>query len=105
MYFLLVSFFPVTITFSAFTTMTKSPASRCGVYTGLFLPRKIFATWAARRPRTAPSALMTCHLRWSKFTVGRCVFISNPEQKREETSKQKLQVNSVFTVDFCKQVD
>src|SRR5215472_14769953 len=96
MNFLLVSFLPVTKTFSALMTTTKSPASRWGVYTGLFLPRKILATWAASRPKTAPSALMTCHLRWSKFTFGRYVFIKNPDQKRGEATKQMRQVNRVF---------
>ena len=71
-----VSFLPVSATFSALITTTKSPASRCGVKTGLFLPRKISATCTASRPSTAPSASMTCHLRWSKFTFGKYVFIT-----------------------------
>src|SRR3954466_5322183 len=93
MYSLAVSFLPVTRTFSALITTTKSPASRCSVKTGLFFPRKISATCTARRPRTAPLASITCHLRWSKFTLGKCVFISNPEQRSGETTKQISQVN------------
>src|SRR5271169_2755001 len=56
----------------------------------------MLATCTARRPSTAPSALMTCHLRWSRLTFGRCVFISNPDQKRGKTSKEGTQVNTVF---------
>src|ERR1039457_4407259 len=49
-----------------------------------------------RRPRTAPLASITCHLRWSKFTFGKCVFISNPDQKRGQNSKPGAQVNRHF---------
>src|ERR1019366_261061 len=63
---------------------------------GLFLPRKTSATCAARRPRTAPLASTTCHLRWSKFTFGKCVFISNLDQRRVENSKPRYQVNRHF---------
>src|SRR6266849_645768 len=70
-----VSFLPVSATFSALITTTKSPASRCGVKTGLLFPRSRLATCTASRPSTAPSASMTCHLRWSRFTFGRYVFI------------------------------
>src|ERR1041385_8324090 len=78
-------------------TTTKSPASRCGVKTGLFLPRRISATCAARRPSTAPLASMTCHLRWSRFTFGKYVFISSPNQKRGQTTKANYEVNSFHT--------
>ena len=49
---------------------------------GLFLPRKMSATCTAKRPRTAPSASMTCHLRSSKFTFGKYVFIQIPTKGR-----------------------
>src|SRR5208283_5436099 len=80
-YSLAVSFLPVSRTFSALLTTTKSPASRWGVYTGLFLPRKISATCTANRPSTAPSASITCHFRWSKFTLGKCVFIQTEKER------------------------
>src|SRR5579859_98469 len=91
MYSLAVSFLPVTRTFSALMTMTKSPASRCGVKTGLFLPRKMSATCAANRPSTAPSASITCHFRWSRFTLGKCVFIKAKEQRIYQTDGQSQQ--------------
>src|SRR5216684_4524947 len=71
---------------------------------GLFFPRKISATCAARRPSTAPSALITCHLRWSKLTFGKNVFMTN-KLKKGESSKVQPQVNRYF-LDFfaCQQV-
>src|SRR6267378_503772 len=56
----------------------------------------MFATCAANRPNTAPLASITCHLRWSKFTFGKCVFISNPNQRKSETIKEMVQVNSLL---------
>src|SRR5437016_6079729 len=90
-----VSFFPVRTTLSALMTTTKSPASRCGVKTGLFFPRKMLATCAARRPSTAPLASITCHLRSAKLTFGKYVFIK-PRLRSGEISKQTTQVNSHF---------
>src|SRR6266436_732550 len=63
---------------------------------GLFFPRKISATCTARRPSTAPSASITCHLRWSKLTFGKYVFITNKFKKRGNTSKCQPQVNRHF---------
>src|SRR5882762_7943737 len=63
---------------------------------GLFFPRKMSATCAATRPRTAPLASITCHLRWSRFTLGKCVFISNPDQRKRENTKELTQVNSFW---------
>src|SRR5262249_1707994 len=57
------AFLPVTAIFSAFTTMTKSPVSTCGVYCGLFLPRSRSAICVASRPRVWPSASTTYHSR------------------------------------------
>ena len=54
---------------SAFTTMTKSPVSSCGVYCGLCLPRRTCATSLARRPSglsvasTTHQARVLCGLR------------------------------------------
>src|SRR5437867_3146007 len=59
MYSFLASFWPVSRTFAAFTTTTKSPASTCGENTGLFFPRSTEATRDASRPRTTPSASAT----------------------------------------------
>src|SRR5262249_26042207 len=53
------SLLPVSRTFSAFTTTTKSPASMCGEKPGLCLPRSTSATRVASRPRTCPSAPAT----------------------------------------------
>ena len=58
------SFLPVTWIFSAFTTITKSPVSTCGVYTGFPLPRSVSAIAVARRPRVLPSASTTYQSRW-----------------------------------------
>src|SRR6266478_5963169 len=66
---------------------------------GLFFPRKISATCAARRPSTAPSALITCHLRWSKLTFGKNVFITN-KLKKGENNKSQAQVNRYFGDSF-----
>src|SRR5215472_6462515 len=56
----------------------------------------MLAAWAAKRPSTAPLASITCHLRSSKFTFGKCVFIRIPIKRRAESSKQIAQVNKVF---------
>src|SRR3990172_6033401 len=50
------SFFPVSRTFAALTTTTKSPRSSCGAKVGLSLPRRIVAICVASRPRIFPSA-------------------------------------------------
>ena len=60
----LVSLSPVSATFSALTTMTKSPMSMCGAKVGLCLPRSRFAAWTASLPRMTSEASMTCHSRW-----------------------------------------
>src|SRR2546426_2274156 len=96
MYVLSVSFLPVRRTFSAFTTTTKSPASRCGVKLGLFLPRRRSATCTARRPSTAPSASITCHLRWSKLTFGKYVFITNNSKRGETLANASPKSTGIF---------
>ena len=40
---------------------------------GFVFPAKMLAIWTARRPRTAPLASTTCHLRWSTLIFGKCV--------------------------------
>src|SRR5436190_3695589 len=69
------SFLPVSRTFAALTTTTWSPVSRNGVYVGLFLPMRTRAAWAAMRPRTLPSASITCQVRTTSFLDGTWVFI------------------------------
>src|SRR2546428_11991715 len=56
---------------------------------GLSFPRKMLATCAANRPSTAPLASITCHLRWSKFTFGKCVFIQIPIKGRLKLPKKR----------------
>src|SRR5665213_2586636 len=62
---------------------------------GLSFPRKILAIWTARRPRIAPSASTTCHLRWSKLFLGKNVFINShtgsgePIKRTPEVNRQK----------------
>jgi hypothetical protein len=52
---------PVIWILSAFTTITLSPISMCGVKDGLCLPRRRVAMKAASRPSTMPSASITSH--------------------------------------------
>src|SRR5207247_4955885 len=59
---------PVTQTLGVLITMTLSPVSMCGVNIGLCLPRMIFATSVARRPRTMPSASTMYH--WCLISRG-----------------------------------
>jgi hypothetical protein len=60
----------VTTTFSALTTITKSPVSTCGANAGFVLPRSVAATTAASRPSVLPSASTTHHLRGTSFGLG-----------------------------------
>src|SRR5262249_47187264 len=60
-YSLLAGFVPVTFTCAALITITWSPEFRCGVYVGLCLPFRIFATLDARRPSTRSVASTTNH--------------------------------------------
>src|SRR5207237_5696423 len=62
------AFLPVTRTFDALMTMTLSPVSIWGVNVGLCLPRMIFATSVARRPRTTSSASTMYH--WCSISRG-----------------------------------
>src|SRR5271154_1496646 len=55
------------------------------------------ATCTANRPSTAPSASMTCHLRWSKFTLGKCVFISKPNKGTRNLSDGRLKSTGHFS--------
>src|SRR6266436_3878284 len=54
-------FRPVTRTFSALTTTTWSPTSRCVEYVGFLFPLSTLAISLARRPRICPSASTTYH--------------------------------------------
>ena len=53
---------PLTFTFAAFTTTTKSPAGIEGVNDGRFLPRSVAAISDAMRPSDWPSASTTCQV-------------------------------------------
>src|SRR5881409_548851 len=61
---------PDTAIFSALTTTTKSPVSRCGANVGLCLPRSRVAAWTASRPSTTSLASMTCHVRVISLGLG-----------------------------------
>ena len=52
---------PVTVTFSAFTTMIESPQSAFGVNSGLCFPLNLVATKEANLPKFRPSASITNH--------------------------------------------
>src|SRR5579864_5473137 len=76
------SLLPVTFTLAALITTTWSPVFRCGVNVGLCLPRRIFATPDARRPRTWSVASTTNQspFRSAAFAVHVfCLLISCPE--------------------------
>src|SRR5439155_8670475 len=75
MYFLSCHFLPVSRTFSAFTTTTKSPQSAWGVKVGLCLPRKTLAMVVATRPSTWSFTSMTTQLRWTVRLLPITVFI------------------------------
>src|SRR5437899_4561478 len=75
MYFLSCHFLPVSRTFSAFTTTTKSPQSACGVKIGLCLPRRTLAMVVAARPSTSSFTSMTTQLRWTVCLLPITVFM------------------------------
>src|SRR5512139_3191845 len=54
--------------------ITKSPVSTWGVNVGLFLPRRMVATWEARRPRVLLSASITHHLRSACACAGLALY-------------------------------
>src|SRR3546814_1504192 len=58
------------LTFSALTTITWSPMSRWGAYTGLCFPRRMRAASVESRPRTRSSASITNHLRVISLALG-----------------------------------
>src|SRR5215471_3940652 len=60
-------------TLAALTTMTKSPVSMWGAKMGLCLPRRRRATSVDRRPRTRPSASITCQARCTSVGFGEYV--------------------------------
>src|SRR6266478_5681780 len=69
------SFFPVSRTFSALITITKSPVSTCGVKTVFSLPRKRFAAFTATFPSTASFASISHHWRGTSVALAENVFI------------------------------
>ncbi len=75
MYFLSCHFLPVSRTFSAFTTTTKSPQSAWGVKVGLCLPRRTLAMVVAARPSTLSFTSMTTQWRWMVCLLPITVFM------------------------------
>ena len=69
------SFLPVRRIFSALTTATRNPPSKCGVKLGWCFPRNIVAIRDAKRPRIWPSASARCHLTWKSSSLGKKVFV------------------------------
>jgi hypothetical protein len=54
------------------------------------------ATCTASRPSTTPSASITCHFRWSKFTLGKYVFILKPSKGAEKISNFRTKSTGHF---------
>src|SRR5206468_11601791 len=75
MYVFCSSFFPVSRTFSALMTITKSPVSTCGVKTVFSLPRNRFTAFTATLPSTWSAASITHHLRGTSLALAENVFI------------------------------
>src|SRR5262245_17252744 len=70
-------------------TITKSPVSQCGVYSGLCLPRSKFEICTARRPTTRSVASMTIHLGVTVFAfaiVVDIVFDPRPDDRGKRES-------------------
>src|SRR6476646_2407201 len=91
------SFFPVMRTFSAFTTITKSPVSTCGVKTLFSFPRKRFAALTATRPRTLSFASMIHHLRGTSAALAEKVFIRGG--KRHGNYGRGREVSTLLTAE------
>src|SRR6266566_3974938 len=69
------SFFPVSRTFSALMTTTKSPVSTCGVKIVFAFPRNKLAAFTATWPRIWSLASITHHLRGTSLALAEKVFI------------------------------
>src|SRR6202022_2633003 len=82
LYSLSFHFLPVSLTFSALITTTKSPQSACGVKIGLCLPRRTLAMVVAARPSTLSFTSMTSQLRWTVSLLPITVFIASPDPIR-----------------------
>src|SRR5439155_23655236 len=75
MYLFCSSFFPVSRTFSALMTTTKSPVSTCGVKIIFSFPRNKLAAFTATWPSTWFLASITHHLRGISLALAEKVFI------------------------------
>src|SRR3954469_12650606 len=76
------SFLPVSRTFSALITTTKSPVSTCGVKIAFSLPRRRFAAFTATRPRTWFWASIIHHLRGTSLALAENVFIGSGRARK-----------------------
>src|SRR5919197_977964 len=77
------SFFPVSRTFSALITITKSPVSTCGVKIVFSLPRNKLAAFTATLPSTWFLASMTHHLRGTSLALAENIFITAGKRARK----------------------
>ena len=96
-----VSFLPLSVTFSALTTMTKSPVSTCGVKIALCLPRSSTAALAATRPRGWSWASMSHHLRSTSCGLGGKSFhgrFSGSEKGRQTYGGRTSGCQTLFTI-------
>src|SRR5215470_987083 len=84
------AFRPVSFTFDAFTTTTKSPPSRWGVNVGLCFPRISCATALASRPSGTPLASTTCQSWVTSLCFAEKVFIDCPSKVTERMRPHHL---------------
>ena len=91
-----VSFLPVSRTFSALTTMTKSPASRCGVYTGLFLPRKMIGNLRGQPAEHGAVGVNHVPFPLVQIYFGQMCFHCYPNKRERESIRRTDEVNKLF---------
>src|SRR5205823_7645229 len=82
MYLFCSSFFPVSRTFSALMTTTKSPVSTCGVKIVFSFPRNKLAAFTATWPSTWFLASITHHLREISLALAEKVFITAEKARK-----------------------
>src|SRR4051812_33263415 len=101
MYSFFCHLLPVSRTFSAFTTTTKSPVSAWGVKVGLCLPRSMLAICVAARPRTLSFTSTTTQFRWAVCLLNIRVFIEGPRASRGRAAeKGRSDTRSVRTCQY-----
>src|SRR5437870_3638144 len=105
MYLFCSSFFPVSRTFSALMTITKSPVSTWGVKIAFSLPRNKLAAFIAIWPSTWSLASITHHLRETSVTLAEKVFIRAEKARKlravPRSVKFSLEMRFVQLVFFC----